>query len=158
VRVVSSAFGDGADWEQEFFDQMSEGWVPMFEHLRLYLTHFPGQRATYLDAGTELADTAEAAGAAIRRGLGVDEVGQAIEVRGARGTVEVVGDRHVLLRLTEPVAGLLAFFAFSAGETTRAGIGGYLFSEGAAEYVEREKAGWQQWLDELRTEAAPSPR
>jgi uncharacterized protein YndB with AHSA1/START domain len=40
VRVVSSAFGTGADWEGEFFADMAKGWTPMFDHLRLYLTHF----------------------------------------------------------------------------------------------------------------------
>ena len=46
VRVVSSAFGVGADWEQEFVEDMKHGWLPYFEQLRLYLRHFPGQRAT----------------------------------------------------------------------------------------------------------------
>jgi uncharacterized protein YndB with AHSA1/START domain len=50
LRVVSSAFGTGADWEQEFFDEMEQGWPVFFDNLRLYLTHFPGQRVTPLEA------------------------------------------------------------------------------------------------------------
>jgi uncharacterized protein YndB with AHSA1/START domain len=37
IRVVSSAYGSGADWENEFFDQMMDGWVAMLDNLA---THF----------------------------------------------------------------------------------------------------------------------
>lgn len=33
LRVVSSAFGTGAEWEKEFFDEMIEGWIPMLDAL-----------------------------------------------------------------------------------------------------------------------------
>jgi uncharacterized protein YndB with AHSA1/START domain len=33
IRVVSSAYGSGADWENEFFDQMVEGWAEMLDKL-----------------------------------------------------------------------------------------------------------------------------
>jgi uncharacterized protein YndB with AHSA1/START domain len=153
VRVVSSAFGTGADWEQEFFDQMAQGWTPMFEHLRLYLTHFPGQHVTSLEAGADIAGPPADAVSAIRRALGIDAVGQSVDARGATGIVEVIGEQNVLLRLTDPVAGLLAFYAFGAGDTTKAGIGGYLFSDGAAKYVEREQPEWQAWLDRVAAES-----
>ena len=81
VRIVSSAFGTSEDWEQEFFDEMEKGWKPFFEHLRVYLTYFPGQAATSLAA--------------------------------------------------------------------EADVPGYLFSDGAAAYVEREQPGWTAWLEGL---------
>jgi hypothetical protein len=37
IRVVSSAYGSGADWENEFFDEMIDGWVAMLDNLA---THF----------------------------------------------------------------------------------------------------------------------
>ncbi len=37
IRVVSSAYGSGADWEKEFFDEMIDGWVAMLDNLA---THF----------------------------------------------------------------------------------------------------------------------
>src|SRR6185312_14996278 len=46
VRVVSSAYGTGAEWENEFWAEMETGWAPMLDNLRIYLTHFAGQRAT----------------------------------------------------------------------------------------------------------------
>ena len=49
VRVTSSGFGTGADWESEFWDDMGANWMPFFDNLRLYLSHFPGQEATQLE-------------------------------------------------------------------------------------------------------------
>ena len=37
IRVVSSAYGSGADWEKEFFDEMVEGWVAMLDNLAVHL-------------------------------------------------------------------------------------------------------------------------
>ena len=75
VRVTSSGFGIGADWEQEWWDTLGPGWMPFFDNLRLYLAHFPGQEATHLevtathpgDAGGALVDPARRARAG-RRG------------------------------------------------------------------------------------------
>ena len=120
VRVVSSAFGSGADWEQEFFDGMGKGWTPMFEHLRLYLTHFPGQRVTPLEASSDVAGTPAAAITAISGALSIDEVGQTVDARGAKAHVERLGEDNVLLRLTDPVPGLLSFFAYQTGEASTA--------------------------------------
>jgi uncharacterized protein YndB with AHSA1/START domain len=37
IRVVSSAYGTGADWENEFFAEMIEGWAALLDNLA---THF----------------------------------------------------------------------------------------------------------------------
>ena len=37
VRVVTSAYGSGADWEREFFSEMADGWGEMLHHLATYL-------------------------------------------------------------------------------------------------------------------------
>jgi hypothetical protein len=157
VTVVSSAFGQGADWEREFFDEMITGWAPMFEHLRLYLTHFPGQHVTLLEAATDLPASPIAAVAHVRTALGIDEVGQVVDVRGAKGEVERITDGRVLVRLTGPVPGLLAISAFGpGGDTSRLGVTGYLFSAEAPAYVDREQPAWQAWLEGLDVEAAPT--
>jgi uncharacterized protein YndB with AHSA1/START domain len=155
VRVVSSAFGSGADWEREFFDDMAKGWTPMFDNLRLYLTHFPGQRATPLEAWIDVPGDPAVVFAAIRRTLGIDEVGQTVEANGATGQVERIDEENTLVRLTDPVPGVLAFYAFRSGEkTTGARVAGYLFSDSAADYVDREQPGWQAWLDGIGTAVA----
>jgi uncharacterized protein YndB with AHSA1/START domain len=37
IRMVQSAYGTGADWENEFFDQMMEDWVVMLDKLVVHL-------------------------------------------------------------------------------------------------------------------------
>jgi uncharacterized protein YndB with AHSA1/START domain len=38
IRVVTSAYGSGADWENEFFDQMVVDLIPMIDNLVTHLT------------------------------------------------------------------------------------------------------------------------
>jgi uncharacterized protein YndB with AHSA1/START domain len=153
VRVVSSAFGTGADWEQEFFDEMEKGWTPMFEHLRLYLTHFPDQSVTRMEAAASVPGTPEEAVSAIRSALGLEEAGQTVDLRGTRGQVERIADESLLLRLTDPVPGFLSIFAYVSGEDqVTALVAGYLFSEDAPAYVKRETPAWQTWLERLPAE------
>jgi uncharacterized protein YndB with AHSA1/START domain len=37
IRVVASAYGSGADWENEFFTEMVAGWVAMLDNLATHL-------------------------------------------------------------------------------------------------------------------------
>ena len=37
IRVVTSAYGSGADWENEFFAEMIDGWLPMLDNLATHL-------------------------------------------------------------------------------------------------------------------------
>ena len=69
VRVTSSGFGTGAAWESEFWDEMGAGWMPYFDNLRLYLTHFPGQGATQLEASASHPGDAQALWSALHRAL-----------------------------------------------------------------------------------------
>lgn len=155
VRVVTSAFGTGADWEQEFFDEMEKGWLPFFEHLRLYLANFPGQTATPLAADADVAGEPTAVCSAIRQTLGVDEVGQTIDARGLTGQVDLIAEKQLLLRLTDPLPGYVTFFAFDKGDgMASAQIAGYLFSEDAPGFVEREQPGWKNWLEKLAVSAS----
>jgi uncharacterized protein YndB with AHSA1/START domain len=157
VRVVTSAFGTGADWENEFWEEMGSGWAPMLDNLRLYLTQFPDQRATPLFAGATFSATPEAAVTALRRELGVDAIGDTVMARGVIGRLErLLVDRHFLLLVREPVAGFLSFYAFGTEDTSIVHLQGYLFSDGAPAYVEREQSAWQAWLDGVATRFAPA--
>jgi len=154
VRIVSSAFGTGADWEGEFFAEMETMWRPFFDRLRLYLTHFPGQTVTRMEVESEFPGGPELLRAAMRQGLGVDGVGDELSIRDIRGVVESVDDVQLLVRLTAPVRGLLAFVAFSPGEDKAIGyVHGHLFSDEAAAFVERERPAWKSWLEGLAVPA-----
>jgi uncharacterized protein YndB with AHSA1/START domain len=157
VRVVTSAFGVGADWEREFFDEMTTGWVRFFDNLRLYLTHFPGQKVTSMDVAVDLPGPLDAVWSAVSQALGATEVGQVVEARGVTMTVERIGTEmnEVLVRIDGEVPGFLLFSAYDPGTgTPHVGILGYLFSDDAPAYVERERPGWQAWLESLAIPAA----
>jgi uncharacterized protein YndB with AHSA1/START domain len=151
LRVVSSAFGTGADWEEETFDAMEKGWRPFFERLRLYLVHFPGQHATLLEVSRTIPGrAANAVLAAMGDALGVEEVGQTVEARGVKGQVERIDESDLLLRVTDPVPGFLGVGAWGEGQDEAwATVQGHFFSDDAPRFVERERPAWQQWLDGL---------
>ncbi|HEX5614222.1 MAG TPA: SRPBCC domain-containing protein [Acidimicrobiia bacterium] len=156
VRVVSSAFGVGADWEQEFFDDMATGWAPMFDHLRVYLEHFAGLEATMMEVEAPLAGSAAEVADAMRRALGIHAAGDTVDALGAKAIVEHIAGEHTLLRTTDPVPGFLALFAFR-GEpgTAHARVAGYLFADDAPAWIEREQPRWQEWLTTLTPSTTP---
>jgi uncharacterized protein YndB with AHSA1/START domain len=154
VRVTSSGFGTGADWESEFWDDMGTSWLPFFDNLRLYLAHFPGQEATTMEVSASFAGDPAALWASLRDALHLGGEGETIEVRGATGMVERIGERQALIRLTGPVPGMLTAFAHSEGDDqATAGVRAYLFSPEAADYVKREQPAWQAWLQDLPVHA-----
>jgi uncharacterized protein YndB with AHSA1/START domain len=157
LRVVTSAFGTGAEWEREFFDDMEKHWTPFFDNLRLYLTHFPGQQVTPMDVDATVPGPCASAWAVVVAELGADAVGQPIELNGVRAVVERAGDgiAQMLVRLEDPVPGFLLFGAHDMPDgTVRVGITGYLFSDAAAGWVESERPRWKAWLDTLAIPAA----
>ena len=150
LRVVTSGFGTGAEWEREFFAEVERYWTPQFDVLRLYLTHFPGQRVTSLAASAPVGGRAADVVDAMRAQLGAGAVGDRVECRGHVGEVALVNDLGVVVRVTEPVPGFLSFFAHDQGDDGAvAALEGHLFSEGAAAYVERERPAWSTWLAEV---------
>ena len=113
--VTSSGFGTGAAWESEFWDDMGPDWMPFFDNLRLYLSHFPGQEATQLEVTASHPGDAESVWAALRDALDLGAEGATVEVRGVTGTVERVGERLALVRLTALVPGMLSVVAYGEG-------------------------------------------
>jgi uncharacterized protein YndB with AHSA1/START domain len=152
LRVVSSAFGTGADWEQEILDEMEYGWRPYFERLRIYLAHFPGQHATLLEVDRTVTGKApDVVFAAMGEALGIDEVGQTVEALGIKGQVERVAESDLLVRVSDPVPGYVALAAWGreGQDEALATAQGQFFSDDAARFVERERPAWQEWLDGL---------
>jgi uncharacterized protein YndB with AHSA1/START domain len=150
VHVTSSGFGTGADWETEFWDDMGPSWMPFFDNLRLYLSQFPGQEATPLEATVSDSGDATALWSTVRDALGLGDEGTTVTVRGATGSVERVGERQTLVRLTAPVPGMLNVFTHDGADgMATVGVRGYLFSADAADYVRREQPAWHAWLQEF---------
>src|SRR5690606_17034235 len=104
--------------------------------------------ATQLEVTAPFTGDAEALWATLRHALGLGDEGATLEVRGHTGTVERVGERQTLIRLTAPVPGMLSVYAHGEGEDkATAGVRGYLFSADAADYVRREEPAWRAWLE-----------
>lgn len=147
VRVVTSAFGTGADWENEFWSEMTRGWEPMLDNLRLYMTHFRGDHATQLWATATCASSPETAIVALRDALGIDgAIGQSVTARDLTGVVERMMERHFLIRVERPLSGMLSVFAYDSGEGTTVQLLGYLFGDDKATYIVREQQAWCDWL------------
>jgi hypothetical protein len=128
--------------------------MPFFDNLRLYLSHFPGQEATQLEVTASHPGNAEELWSTLHDALGLGDEGATVEVRGASGTVERVGERQALVRLSAPVPGMLSAFAYSVGDgKATVGVRAYLFSADAADYVRREEPAWQAWLQGLSVPA-----
>jgi len=150
VRVVSSAFGTGADWEREFIDEMQRYWVPFFEHqLRFYLARFAGQEATTRTVEVVLPGPPERVQQAMASSLGVTEVGQRVDGPGLRGQVERTGDPYLLVSVDDP-PGYLSLFATAGDEgRTTAAIAAWLFGDDAPAFTERAVPAWRAWLESL---------
>src|SRR4029077_11941775 len=89
---------------------------------------------------------ADALSSTLHDTLGLGAEGATVEVRGATGTVERVGERQTLVRLTAPVPGMLNVFVYGWGDgKATAGVRAYLFSADAGDYVRRGEAGWPGW-------------
>jgi uncharacterized protein YndB with AHSA1/START domain len=152
VRVTTSGFGTGAEWESEWWDDMGRNWMPFFDNLRLYLQHFPGQEATQLEATASHPGDAQALWSTLHDTLGLGEESATVQVHDATGTVERIGERQALVRLTTPMPGILSIYSYGddGADTATAGVRAYLFSPDAADYVHHEEPAWQAWLQALR--------
>lgn len=153
VRVVSSAFGTGADWEQGAIDGMAEGWIPFFEHLRIYVSRFAGQRARTFEASAKPPGAVIAVRAAITERLGVAELGQVVDLDGRSLVVEQI-EPSVLLRIDQPVGGFVRLWVWGADGDASAQVFGYLFDVDDAA-VDAERKVWTTWLDDVAAAETP---
>ena len=167
LRVVTSAFGTGADWEQEFFADMTKHWVPQFDNLRVYLAHFAGKRVVSMDVDAPALTTPLELWATMRRAIGGGHelsLGDALELQGLTGVVERIntndaGPNELMVRVDAPVEGYVGFMVWeTAADTSTAVIAGRFFSHDAQAYVDATRDGWKKWLDELAAEAVDLTR
>jgi uncharacterized protein YndB with AHSA1/START domain len=153
VRVVTSAFGTGADWEDEFFAEMTTYWEPFFDLLRLYAVRFPGQRAATRTVDLEIAAPPGAVGRAQRQALGVTAPGQPIAGLDLVGTTVRVGDPYTLVEVTDPVPGHLAVAALPGApdddRRTSAQVTAWLFGPDAEAALNTLAPAWRAWLQSL---------
>ena len=154
VRVVQSLFASTDDWDQQLIGSES-GWPGAFRILRLYLTHFRGQRSAMMQFKAPVAGTAAEAWATLTAALGLNGVedGQRWAVPAGvpalGGVVELVSQSPppgALLRLDQPGPGVAALFTMTYGGSVMAAFSFYLYGDQAAGTVARETPLWQAWI------------
>jgi uncharacterized protein YndB with AHSA1/START domain len=150
LRIVSSAFGTGAEWEREFMDDAERYWQPQFDNLRLYLTTFSGQHATVVESGTEVHGEPATVLSAMCHRFGVAGIGDSLDVHGIAGRVEKRSDLGILVRYTEPECGFLNMMSYPNGPDTAYALArAYLFGSRAAELAATHEASWKEWFADL---------
>ncbi len=167
VRVVHSLFASTDDWDDQLASTET-GWPSFFRILRLYLTHFPGQRCSSIrvmgtsagsaaDAWKKLSGALGIAGAAA--GQTVTGSGGAPPFAGTVELAEAVKDHHtVMVRLEQPAPGVASIGGFDCGGMVMAMVSFYLYGERAPAAAERDARPWQEWMSNLfpQAEAANS--
>jgi uncharacterized protein YndB with AHSA1/START domain len=155
VRIVQSLFASTDDWDNQL-EAAGYGWPGFLRALRIYLTHFRGQRSTVMKwvapaAGTE----AEAWGTLTSEmGLKGVSVGQRwtapAGVPAFSGVAEYISQSpyDALLRLDKPGPGMAALGAFNCGGPSMVALSFYLYGDQAAGTVARETPLWQAWIQE----------
>jgi uncharacterized protein YndB with AHSA1/START domain len=158
VRIVHSLFASTDDWDNQL-EGTESGWPAYFRILRIYLTHFRGQRSAMMQwmapaAGTE-AEAWETLTAAL--GLKGASAGQSWSTATApagvpalSGVVEHITQSpyNALLRLDKPGPGAAALGAVNFGGQSMVTLSFYLYGDHAAATVARETPLWEAWIQD----------
>ena len=155
VRLVQSLFASTDDWDGQLIG--TESGIPgAFHILRLYLTHFRGQRSAFMQFMAPVAGTPLDAWTTVTAALELDGAGAGqrwsapAAAPALRGVVEDVSQSPAgaLLRLDQPAPGIAALFIMDLGESVLAAFSFYLYGHQAAATVARETPRWQEWIQE----------
>jgi uncharacterized protein YndB with AHSA1/START domain len=153
VRVRHSLLASTDKWDNQLTSTES-GWPGFFRILRIYLTHFRGQRSAMMQWMAPAAGTEAEAWETLTAALGLKGVSAGQRwtspagVPALSGVVEHVSQspRNALLQLDQP-AGAAAFGAVNFGGTMVT-LNFYLYGDQAAGTVARETPLWQAWIQE----------
>src|SRR5438132_1378344 len=84
VRVVNSLFASTDDWDNQL-EGTESGWPGFFRTLRIYLTHFRGQRSAIMQFVAGVAGTEAEAWETLTTALGTERLERRAALDGARG-------------------------------------------------------------------------
>ena len=157
VRVVHNWFTSKDEWDAQF-EQAEQGWVAFFRILRLYLTHFRGQRGAMFQLMASAPEPKETAWATLVEPLGLGDaaVGQWVSAPAdappLAGVVEHVGPADYpeerLLRIEQPAPGLVHLFAMPMMGQIFLPVRFFLYGDGAPDAVTAAEPIWRAWTAE----------
>ena len=156
VRVVHSLFSETDDWDNQL-EGTESGWPGFFRILRIYLTHFRGQRSAMMQWISPAPGTTDQAWETLTAALGLKDViaGQPwtapAGVPALSGMVEHLKNgkhspQNVLLRLDTPGPGVAAIGAVNFGGQSMVTLQFYLYGDQSADTVARETPLWDAWI------------
>lgn len=154
VRVVHALFAATDDWDNQL-EGTEHGWPGFFRTLRIYLTHFRGQRSAIMQklavaAGTEAEIWDTLTSALGLKGVSVGQRWAApAGVPALGGIVEHMtqSPNDILIRLDTPGPGVAALGTYNCGQIM-VGVNLYMYGDEAAAHIARESPRWQAWVDE----------
>jgi uncharacterized protein YndB with AHSA1/START domain len=154
VRVVNSLVASKDDWDNQL-KGTEAGWPGFFRILRIYLTHFRGQRSAMMQWMAPAAGTEADAWETLTTALGLKGVSAGQRwtapagVPALSGVVEYVSQSpyNALVRLDKPGPGTAALGAVNFGGAMVT-LNFYLYGDQAAGTVARETPPWQAWIQE----------
>src|SRR5215475_1452404 len=155
LRIVQSLFASTDDWDNQL-EGAKGGLASFLQILRIYLTHFRGQRSAVMKWMVPVAGTEAEAWESLTAALGLKglSVGQRCTapagVPAFRGVAEYVTQSpyDALLRLDKPGPGVAALGAVNFGGQSMVALNFYLYGDQAAGTVAHETPLWEAWIDQ----------
>jgi uncharacterized protein YndB with AHSA1/START domain len=153
VRVVHRWFASTDNWDEQF-EGYTYGWQSFFRILRLYLTHFAGQRCSAFHLAAFSQAPMLETWRSLMQSLGVQKGRQSVVptqgVPVLSGVVERMGDdaktAELLLRLDQPADGLAHMFPMPMGGQVLVSIRFYLYGDAGAAIAAEVERNWANWL------------
>jgi uncharacterized protein YndB with AHSA1/START domain len=154
VRIVHSLFASTDEWDNQI-EGTESGWPAFFRILRIYLTHFRGQRSAIMQWIAPAAGTEPEAWETLKAALGLKgaSAGQRCTapagVPALSGVVEHISNSpsSALLRIDKPGPGTAAIGAVNFGGAIMVTLNFYLYGDQAVATAARETPLWQAWID-----------
>jgi uncharacterized protein YndB with AHSA1/START domain len=153
VRIVQSLFASTDDWDSQL-ESAAHGWPGFLRTLRIYLTHFRGQRSALMQRVAPVAGTEAQAWEALTAALGLKgvSVGQrwtapaGVPAFGGVAEYYTENPYDALVRLDKPAPGIAAMGSFDMGGQSMVALNFYLYGDQAAGTVARETPLWDAWF------------
>ena len=154
VRIVHSLFAETDDWDNQL-EGTESGWPGFFRILRIYLTHFRGQRSAMMQWIAPAAGAVAEAWQTLTAALGLKGVSAGQNwtapagVPALSGVVEHVSQKpcNALVRLSKPGPGVASLGAVNFGGSMVT-LSFYLYGDEATGIVASETPHWEAWVQE----------
>ena len=155
MRLEHTLFASADDWDNQL-ENFENGWPLALAILRLYLTHFGGQRATIVRAYGAIDGSVEDAWNALLSALAAGALATgdpwALPDSGDASLAGVVEERrpkgrqpYILFRLDQSAPGIAEACVYKIAERATVVLTVYFYGD-TGPAAARDAAGWQSWI------------